>query len=173
MLNKPKLTVLVLGLNGSGKSTLIDKLKPVVCQKRTVEPTKGYEIVWVPYKRYYIKFLDMSGTSNYRSIWSSHTDNVQSLVFVIDSSDTMSFPSAREELHNILETPYLSKHRVPLLILANKNDLEESAPIEVISSELNVDSITSRPVLIKSVCSFYPQELFQAIDWLMFQNIKL
>lgn len=54
--------------------------------------------------------------------------------FVVDASDAESFSMAREELHALLAKPRLGG--IPLLVLANKNDLPTAASVETIIKEL-------------------------------------
>lgn len=75
----------------------------------------------------------MSGQSKYRSLWERYYADCHGVVFVIDSSDTMRMAVASNELQLMIQHPEMVKNRsnagVPILILANKNDLNTSIPI--------------------------------------------
>ncbi len=51
--------------------------------------------------------------------------NTNALLYVVDSADKVRFPKAAEELNKVLEKDILKN--VPLLILANKQDLTDVA----------------------------------------------
>ena len=64
---------------------------------------------------------DVGGQEKLRPLWRSYTRSTDGIVFVIDSSDTERLEEARMELHRTIRTP--EHHHVPVLILANKQDL--------------------------------------------------
>lgn len=109
----------------------------------------------------------MGGSSNFRPIWQQHTKDLNGIIFVIDSSDRVRFSTASEELKAIIEHKDIQETSIPILILANKNDIEGSAPIEIIETELHLNEIQNHPVLVKSICSFYPNDIFQSLEWLI------
>jgi ADP-ribosylation factor-like protein 8 len=54
--------------------------------------------------------------------------------FVVDSADTERIREAKEELFELLERPVLAG--IPLLVLGNKNDLQESISVEKLIEEM-------------------------------------
>lgn len=82
--------------------------------------------------------FDMSGQSKYRSLWERYYSDCHGVIFVIDSSDTMRMAVASNELLLMIQHPEMVKNRsttttttggVPILILANKSDLQVAIPI--------------------------------------------
>lgn len=79
----------------------------------------------------------MSGQSKYRSLWERYYSDCHGVIFVIDSSDTMRMAVASNELLLMIQHPEMVKNRstttpttgVPILILANKSDLQVAIPI--------------------------------------------
>jgi ADP-ribosylation factor-like protein 6 len=75
----------------------------------------------------------MSGQSKYRSLWERYYSDCHGVIFVIDSSDTIRMAVACNELQLMIQHPEMVKNRsstgVPILILANKIDLEMAIPI--------------------------------------------
>ena len=162
--------ILVIGLNSAGKSTIINKLKPSFCQQENIKPTNGFETPWLPFRNFTLRFKDMGGAANFRPLWQNHADNVDGIIFVVDSSDSTRFPMAKEELHAVLDLPSIQSRPIPILILANKNDLEESAPTELIEKALDISSITNHSTNMMSVCAFYPKEIFRGLEWLVMRR---
>ena len=76
----------------------------------------------------------MSGQSKYRSLWERYYSDCHGVIFVIDSSNTIRMAVACNELQLMIQHPEMVKNRsstagVPILILANKIDLEMAIPI--------------------------------------------
>lgn len=61
---------------------------------------------------------DLGGQANMRPSWGMYLKGVDAVIVVIDSTDRVRIPIAKQELYQILAVPELEK--VPLLILANK-----------------------------------------------------
>lgn len=58
---------------------------------------------------------------------------------MVDSADVDKLDSAKAELHSLMDKPELAS--IPLLVLANKNDLPGSLKITEIIQRLSVDSL--------------------------------
>lgn len=96
----------------------------------------------------------MSGQAKYRSLWERYYADCQGVIFVIDSSDAMRMAVAANELQLMLEHPEMEKSRsrdakqlgVPILILANKSDLDNAIPIsQVQKRKRHTGSYTMAP----------------------------
>lgn len=82
----------------------------------------------------------MSGQSKYRPLWERYYNDCHGVIFVIDSSDTMRMAVACNELQLMIQHPEMVKNRsttlgVPILILANKSDLDSAIPIGQVKKE--------------------------------------
>jgi signal recognition particle receptor subunit beta len=62
-------------------------------------------------------------------------------VFVVDSADIELMPTACAELHLLLKQPLLRD--IPLLVLGNKADLQDSVPVEKLVEALNLEALPS------------------------------
>ena len=165
------MNILVIGLDNAGKSTIINRLKPDLCQSKEITPTQGISQPWLPFGKYYLRFRDMAGASNFRPMWQQYSDDLHGIIFVIDSSDTTRFSTAAAELAAILALPSVAGKSIPLLVFANKNDIEGSAPPEVISKELGIDNISNRPTMVKSVCAQFAKDLKVGLAWLVAKHM--
>jgi ADP-ribosylation factor-like protein 6 len=65
----------------------------------------------------------MSGQSRYRELWQNYTKNVDGIIFVIDSSDTLRFAVVESELKELLNQSDIKNKAQPILFFANKSDL--------------------------------------------------
>ena len=172
MFKKKELQILVIGLDNAGKSTILNKLRPEAQQLSDIEPTQGINETTIQFNKINLKFRDMGGASNYRPMWAQYADKLNGMIFVVDSSDTVRFTTAADELAAVLQIPSVASAVFPLLVFANKNDIEGSAPPEVIAGELGITEITNRPKLVKSVCAQFPNDLREGIEWLIASQPK-
>ena len=74
-----------------------------------------------------------------RKLWKHYYDKVDGLIFVIDSTDKERFSIVKEELMKIMIEPGLEK--VPVLIISNKQDLEEAVSEEEIIKSIGISSM--------------------------------
>jgi GTPase SAR1 family protein len=65
---------------------------------------------------------DIGGQKAIRPYWKNYFENTDGLVYVVDSSDDMRLKECSEELQSLLSEENLQK--VPLLVFANKQDLQ-------------------------------------------------
>lgn len=61
-------------------------------------------------------------------MWERYCRGVNAIVFVVDSADFEKLNSAKTELHSLVAKPQLTN--IPLLVLGNKNDLENALSVE-------------------------------------------
>ncbi|XP_061911157.1 ADP-ribosylation factor-like protein 4D [Entelurus aequoreus] len=140
--------VVVVGLDSAGKTSLLYRLK----LKEFVEtiPTKGFntEKVAVGVSRAVtFQVWDVGGQEKLRPLWKSYTRRTDGLVFVVDASEAERMEEARVELHKISRSS--ENQGVPVLVLANKQDLDAALTAGQVEKLLAVHELsvcTSRHV---------------------------
>jgi signal recognition particle receptor subunit beta len=90
--------------------------------------------------------------------------------FIVDSADKAAFPTAKEELHFLLEKP--SMEGIPLLVLGNKSDLPNHAATDEIIEALNLNSITHREVSCYGISAKEETNLDAVLRWLIARGQK-
>ncbi|GAW05781.1 Arl8a protein [Lentinula edodes] len=145
--------IAVVGLQASGKTSFVHVIGSGQWSEEVV-PTVAYNFRKVRKGNVTINIWDIAGQPKFRSTWERYCNGVDAIVFVVDSSDREKFNAARFELHQLLSQPSLVG--VPLLVLGNKNDLEDHAPIKEIIPAFQLDKISDRPVSCYS-CSMKSQ----------------
>ena len=110
------------------------------------------------------KVWDIGGTQQFRKEWPRYTRDADIITFVVDVADEYKYPIARKELHVLLEDKLLAKK--PLLILANKIDLEPEITEDKLIRELNLDYITDNPWVIIPISAKYGNNLEEALKYL-------
>ncbi|CAG0898943.1 unnamed protein product [Cyprideis torosa] len=128
------LHIVMLGLDSAGKTTALYRLK--FDQYVNTVPTIGFnceKIKGTTGRAKGVSFLiwDVGGQEKVRPLWKSYTRCTDGIVFVVDSVDMERMEEAKVELNKVMKSPENSG--VPILVLANKQDLpaaRDSSEIE-------------------------------------------
>ncbi|XP_053735201.1 ADP-ribosylation factor-like protein 9 isoform X2 [Synchiropus splendidus] len=135
--------VLVLGLDGAGKTSLLQCLS-TGCPGVDVEPTKGFNAVSVTREELSLHFLEIGGSEELRQYWPRYMGNALLLVFVVDSADSARFSVARRHLHEMMA----ADARLPLMVLANKQDLPGACCITDLYEALSLLEVGDRKLFL-------------------------
>ncbi|XP_068452224.1 ADP-ribosylation factor-like protein 4D [Clinocottus analis] len=145
--------VVVIGLDSAGKTSLLYRLK----LREFVEtiPTKGFntERIRVPVGSGSSSFQvwDVGGQEKLRPLWRSYTRRTDGLVFVVDAAEADRMEEAKAELHRISRAA--ENQGVPVLVLANKQDLDRAAPASEVEKLLSVQELSSSTLHHTQGCS--------------------
>lgn len=131
--------VLVLGLDGAGKTSLLHCLASG-CLEQDMEPTQGFNAVSINREDLHIEFLEIGGKEELRQYWQRYMSKALLLVFVVDSSNPQLFPVAKKHLHELLA----SDPHLPLMVLANKQDLPGACSITDLHDALSLSEVGDR-----------------------------
>ncbi|XP_076829258.1 ADP-ribosylation factor-like protein 14 [Brachyhypopomus gauderio] len=137
----PEARVLLLGLDGAGKSTILFKLK--YNQQCQTFPTIGFNVEMIDAKHKRRKIVltvwDIGGQKKMRVHWKDFYQDTAGLLFVVDCSDKCRLDEARRELEHILKNEQLKG--LPLVIFANKQDVEGAATATEITEKFTLRKI--------------------------------
>ena len=163
-----KLEVVLVGLENSGKTTLLN----VMSAGHPVEtcPTIGLNVKMVKKGGVQMKCWDIGGQAQYRSEWGRYTRGCDVIIYVVDASAFEQISLARKELHRLLEDKELAS--TPLLVLANKIDLQPHISEAELIRELNLDYIVDNPWLVIPISALRVTNIDQVITWLTKQSRK-
>ena len=156
------MSILILGLDGAGKTTILYKLK--LGKVVTTIPTIGTNTEQVKYRNILFNAVDVGGQEKIRELWRHYYENIQGLVFVVDSSDRDRIGIARKELHAMLNNDKLRE--VAVLVLANKQDLSNAMTAAEVTDKLSLHAIRSNDWFIQSICATSEDGLEDGFDWL-------
>ncbi len=154
-----------LGLDFAGKTTLIKRVTEGIFQQNT-KRTLGlnideYEID----KRFKFICWDIGGQEIFREhLWETYIKDSAGIIFVVDSSTPERFPEVKQELWRwVIENPDIKN--IPILILANKQDLHQSRNAGEIATALNLQAIHSSYSILP--CSAATgSNLYEGLNWL-------
>ncbi|TKS72797.1 ADP-ribosylation factor-like protein 9 [Collichthys lucidus] len=135
--------VLVLGLDGAGKTSLLHCLATGSLEQ-DMQPTQGFNAVSINKEDLHIEFLEIGGKEELRPYWQKYMSRALVLVFVVDSSSAELFPVAKKHLHELLASDPL----LPLMVLANKQDLPGSCSITDLHDALSLSEVGDRRLFL-------------------------
>ncbi|KAI3351426.1 hypothetical protein L3Q82_020281 [Scortum barcoo] len=136
--------VLVLGLDGAGKTSLLQHLASGG-PEQDVQPTQGFNAVSINREDLHVEFLEIGGKEDLRPYWQRYMSKALLLVFVVDSSSPQRFPLAKTHLHYEL---LAADPRLPLMVLANKQDLPGSCSITDLHDALSLSEVGDRRLFL-------------------------
>lgn len=133
--------ILMLGLDGAGKTTILYKMK--LNETVGTNPTINFNVEGIESVNH-VRFTvwDPGGQHKIRPLWRHFLFGCQGLIYVVDSVDSERFTEAQEELSRILEADELKG--VPLLVLANKQDLPNANSPSDVALKLDLPQLKDR-----------------------------
>jgi len=154
--------ILMVGLDAAGKTTVLYKLR--LGQVVSTTPTIGFNVETVEYKNILMTVWDIGGQWQIRKLWRHYYQGSHAVIFVVDSSDTAErLDEAREALAGVLDDPLMAD--VKVLVFANKQDLPNAQPPEVIAKGLSLSRYPNR-WHIRAACATTGEGLYEGLDWL-------
>jgi ADP-ribosylation factor-like protein 3 len=85
---------------------------------------------------------DIGGQKSIRPYWRNYYDQTDALIYVIDSADRRRMEESGVELQQLLDEERLS--HVPLMVMANKQDLLNALSQDEITLELGLNELRDR-----------------------------
>ncbi|XP_036393533.1 ADP-ribosylation factor-like protein 14 [Megalops cyprinoides] len=131
-----EIRILILGLDGAGKSTLLYKLK--YNEAVVTVPTIGFnvEMIETEKRATTLTVWDVGGQTKMRPHWQHYYEDTAGLVFVVDSSNKGRLDETKREFEHVLKSEHLK--RIPVVILANKQDVPGAVSAAEITEMLNL-----------------------------------
>ncbi|XP_077331532.1 ADP-ribosylation factor-like protein 9 isoform X2 [Lithobates pipiens] len=128
--------VVVIGLDGSGKTSVLNSIAANK-GKFVTTPTAGVNALCVHNGTSKMEFLEIGGSEHLRPYWKMYLSRAFAVIFVVDSADHGRLPLAKRHLHQLIQQDAL----IPLMVLANKQDLKNAYHITEIHEALGLTDI--------------------------------
>ncbi|CAI9729713.1 ADP-ribosylation factor-like [Octopus vulgaris] len=142
--------VLMLGLDDAGKSKSLYYMK--LNQEIKTLPTLGFNVEQIELDRTNVIIWEVGGHKKSRAQWHHYYSNTIGLIYVVDSSDTLRMEESCKEFLAVIQHPEMQG--VPVLILANKQDMSSAISTAAISDYFMLDTtLKDRNWFILSVSS--------------------
>ena len=167
---KEDFKIKMFGLENTGKTTILYLLK--LGTKIITIPTIGFNCETIENENHEknMTIWDVGGNEKIRPLWVHYLQNTNGLIWVYDISNKETYEESQNELKSILNNPD-TKSNTPLLIIANKSDLNEQG--NSIDDYINgiQDLLSNRPYFIKE-CNIDNLDSYKdGLDWL-YNNMK-
>ena len=162
---KDDFKVKMFGLDDAGKTKILYILK--LGTKVMTIPTIGFNVERIENESQEknITIWDIGGNKMVRKLWKQYFCNTNGLIWVYDMSKKETYEESQNELKSILYEPDI-KSDIPLLIIANKSDLNKEG--NSINDYINAiqDCLSNRPYFIKE-CNYDDLDSYKdGLDWL-------
>ncbi|XP_026473920.1 ADP-ribosylation factor-like protein 3 [Ctenocephalides felis] len=162
-----EIRILLLGLDNAGKTTILKRLASE--EVTEVTPTAGFNIKSVTSEGYKLNVWDIGGQSKIRPYWRNYYENTDVLLYVIDSVDRRRLEESSDELYDLLADEKLKG--VPLLVFANKQDLDTAMKASEIAEMMNLHKLKDRSWQIQASSGLTGAGVKDGMEW-VFKNIK-
>ena len=108
---------------------------------------------------------DIGGQREIRPYWKNYFENTDGLIYVVDSADDVRLKECAEELVSLLKEEALAK--VPMLVYANKQDLQFALDADQVMETLKLADISDRTWNIQACSAFTKDGLSDGMEWLI------
>lgn len=156
--------ILILGLDRAGKTTILEKIQGKMDGEPV--PTIGYNHQKVRMRNVSLDAWDLSGQERMRKIWKHYFVDTGGIIFVVDWTDFDRIEIAKDELNYLLAEPELMN--IPILILANKQDIPEAMGVSQLRKNLGVvEEEHKRRIKIQESSAIQDEGLDAGFEWLV------
>jgi ADP-ribosylation factor related protein 1 len=171
---KEERKLIIVGVDNAGKSTTLEQLKKQYTGKgmdlERIPPTIGLNIGRFQVDGVIAICWDVGGQLGLRQLWKNYFEEVDGIIFVMDSSDSSRFEESSSALQSALENPSLDGK--PLLFLANKKDVQGSASVEDLSGIFKLSEIKDRSLKTLSCSARNNEGLQEGITWIVGEAVS-
>ena len=157
-----KTKIIMIGLDSAGKTTLLYKLK--LNENISTIPTIGFNVEELTYKKMTMTVWDIGGQYKIRKLWNHYYDNLDGIVFLIDSNDRARFDEVVREI-DYLQAEHSLKG-VPILFMANKQDISRAALVGDIIESLNLRTMINREWFMQGCSTLVGNGVYEGLEWL-------
>ena len=163
LIGSEQMRIIIIGLDNAGKTTILyrlhlDEIVPTV-------PTVGFNVETVTYKNLKFQVWDLGGQSGLRPYWRCYYQDTNAVIFVVDSADKERIEIAKQELELMLQEEELKG--VPVLVLANKQDLPNALNEKEVCDGLGLTSIKNRNWSMFKISAMNGTGLSEGFEWLV------
>ena len=164
LFSRKNIKITIVGLPNAGKTTLVKAIANQNTEEQTV-PTIGAQHTETKVGNVNFNISDIGGIQAYKFLWSVYCKNADLIVFVVDAADSESVDASANQLESLLNDSESST--VPILIIANKQDLPGCISTEDISSKLKLTQIDDRKVELFALSAKTKKNFDQFIRYIL------
>ncbi|KAL4236976.1 ADP-ribosylation factor protein 1 [Mactra antiquata] len=173
MFQKDEYNVLILGLDNAGKTTYLEQTKMKFTKNyqgmnlNKITTTVGLNIGTITIGGVKLKFWDLGGQEELQSLWDKYYAESHAVIYIVDSSDKERIDESKEAFDKMIVNESLNE--VPLLLLANKQDLQDVVTVGDIKSVFNSsrEMIGHRDCRVNGVSALKGDGINDGIEWMV------
>nr|XP_006639512.2 PREDICTED: ADP-ribosylation factor-related protein 1 [Lepisosteus oculatus] len=143
MFQKDEYCILILGLDNAGKTTFLEQTKTKFSKNykgmslSKITTTVGLNIGTIDVGKARLMFWDLGGQDELQSLWDKYYAESHGVIYVIDSTDEERLSESKNAFEKMISSEALEG--VPLLVLANKQDVEGCLSVPEIKTAQGVN----------------------------------
>jgi len=164
---KKELDICIIGLQNAGKTSLVNSMITGHFDSET-KPTIGLNYKQFKKGGIDIKTYDLGGQTRFRSSWEKYCSTADVIIYIVDASDLNKMPESKKHLHELLA--FESIKGIPLLVLGNKNDLNDCLNEEELIEHMELKAVANRKVCCYSVSAKNQNNIDITMKWLSNQE---
>jgi len=165
--------VLILGLDNAGKTTFLEQTKTKFTKGyqgmnlAKITSTVGLNIGKIDLGTSRLNFWDLGGQEELQSLWDKYYVESHAVIFIVDSSDRDRVDQSRDAFEKMVNNENLTG--VPLMLLANKQDLDGCLKVTEIKTIFNsqLQDMGQRESWVQGVSALKGDGVEEGIDWLV------
>eukprot|EP00914_Ancora_sagittata_P028319 GHVO01055793.1.p1 GENE.GHVO01055793.1~~GHVO01055793.1.p1 ORF type:complete len:203 (+),score=31.24 GHVO01055793.1:156-764(+) len=173
MFQKEEYFVLILGLDNAGKTTYLEQTKTKFSRNykgmnlSKITTTVGLNIGKIDIGNVRLNFWDLGGQEELQALWDKYYAESHAVVFMIDSSDKERIQESKEAFDKMLGNETLCG--VPLLLLANKQDLSGCMSVSDIKTDFkgSAHKIGHRDCSVMGTSALNGDGVGEGIQWIV------
>ncbi|CAH0394243.1 unnamed protein product [Bemisia tabaci] len=173
LVQKDDYCVLIVGLDNAGKTTYLESAKTKFTKNykgmnpKQITTTVGLNIGKITVSGIQLNFWDLGGQEELQSLWDKYYAESHAIIYIVDSNDRDRIPESKETFDKMISNENLSG--IPLLVLANKQDIPESMGVREVKPIFNKNAhlIGRRDCMVMPVSALTGEGIDEGINWLV------
>ena len=157
-----EMRILMVGLDAAGKTTILYKLK--LNELVTTIPTIGFNVDRIEYRNITFTIWDVGGQDKIRPLWRYYYENIQAVIYVVDSNDRERAEEAALEFKKMMNEEQLRDAFV--LVFANKQDLPNAMSAAELTDIMGLRNMVKRNWFMQASSAATGNGLYEGLDWL-------
>ncbi|KAJ8913852.1 hypothetical protein NQ315_003761 [Exocentrus adspersus] len=170
VVQKDEFCVLILGLDNAGKTTYLEAAKTKLTKNyKGIHPSKitttvGLNIGKIDIGGIRLNFWDLGGTERVAVFYYEES---HAIIYIVDSSDRDRIDESKEIFDKMIASESLQG--IPLLVLANKQDIPECMGVREVKPIFNKNAhlIGKRDCMVMPVSALTGEGVDEGIRWLV------
>jgi ADP-ribosylation factor related protein 1 len=173
LFEKDEYFVVLLGLDNAGKTTFLEQTKTKFNRNykginlNRVTTTVGLNIGRIEVQGVRLSFWDLGGQEELQTLWDKYYSESHGVIYVVDSSDIMRMDESKEAFDKMIKNEQLAG--VPLLLVANKQDIPESLSLKRMKEifDSSSQSVGHRDLNSIEASALKGDGISESIEWIV------